>query len=587
MEKIYLPALVATLAFFSPGLAGASRLAPHVKGEMLVRFADQAVLSTQVWTEALSAIEAQDVGALSVDMPGLHKVILAEGMDLETAIARVSTVDGVQYAQPNYIYTIKAVVDPTDKNFKDQWALKNTGQRFGFGKEDLPGLKGFDIKAQEAWEAAGGADKAANVVVAVIDTGVDFTHSDLNGNIWKNAAENGAWTPANAEEARSATIPGCRDKSCNGVDDDSNGFKDDYIGWNWAIDRPGVIAKGTNNPRDLHGHGTHVSGVIGSLHNGKGTVGINSKVQIMALRFLNKEGSGTDEGAILAINYASKMGADLINASWGGGGESPALNEAVQASTKAGTLFVAAAGNSSMNNDYSDNWPANFAGVLSVAASDPTGKLAFFSNTGKRTVHIVAPGHVIMSTITAGKYAAMSGTSMATPQVVGVAALVLGVDPSLKGKPAALRARLINTSDIQLKFINRVSGNGHLNAYNAVKNIVPAGHQRPDASRNFGAIRLNPLESAHPYANEVTNEQTVSSPGAKWLRIKFGRYSMETNKDFVAVYDGQGNLYDMVTGLGRDGYTVPIKGDTAKLVFQSDRSVRGWGFEITGYETIE
>ena len=262
------------------------------------------------------------------------------------------------------------------------------------------------IDAQNAWTITTGS---ASVVVAIIDTGVDYNHVDLDANIWTNPGE----------------IPG------NGIDDDGNGFVDDIHGYDFVND--------DGNPMDDNGHGTHVAGTIAAEgNNATGVTGVTWSTSIMALKFLAANGSGYLSDAVEAINYATMMrtrygvNVRVENNSWGGGGFSSAMQAAIQASNDAGILFVAAAGNSGTNNDAVAQYPANYdsPNVISVAATTQNGQLASFSCYGATTVDIAAPGVSILSTTPNNTYSTYSGTSMATPHVSAVAALAWAVNPT-------------------------------------------------------------------------------------------------------------------------------------------------------------
>ncbi|MBT5850244.1 MAG: S8 family serine peptidase [Acidimicrobiaceae bacterium] len=266
---------------------------------------------------------------------------------------------------------------------------------------DLWGL--FDthgINAVDAWQASADAQQ---VVVAVIDSGVDTSHPDLAGRIWINPGE----------------IAG------NGIDDDNNGYVDDIHGWDFVEDDA--------VPNDDNGHGTHVAGTIAAVRdNGVGIAGVADNARIMALRFLNAGGSGYTSDALAALEYAVDNGAPISNNSWGGGGYSNAMASMLGA-VAGSHLFVAAAGNSGQNIDTSPQYPAAYPqdNILSVAAHDSSGQLAYFSNYGVNSVDISAPGVSILSSVPGTGYSSFNGTSMASPHAAGVAALVLGSDPSL------------------------------------------------------------------------------------------------------------------------------------------------------------
>lgn len=290
--------------------------------------------------------------------------------------------------------TVRTTLTPSDPSFSAQWWL-----------EDNLSMTDHDIDASAAWDVSTGSDE---VVVAVLDTGIDHNHSDLAANIWTNPLE----------------IPG------NGVDDDQNGYIDDIHGAN-TITQSG-------NSADDNGHGTHVAGIIGARgSNGVGGSGVNWQVKIVALKFLGSGGSGTVFDAVQAIDYAialKQRGVNIValNNSWDGANYSQSLSDAIQRARDAGMLFLVAAGNDGANNDQVSNYPANYThdNVITVASTDKQGHLSFFSNHGSH-VHIAAPGEAIYSTTPGNHYALFSGTSMATPVVTGAAALLKAIHPEL------------------------------------------------------------------------------------------------------------------------------------------------------------
>jgi subtilisin family serine protease len=279
------------------------------------------------------------------------------------ALASLKANPDVLYAEPNQQYRAAALPAPNDPLYGQLWGLHNTGQTVG----GWQGAADVDIDAPEAWTATQGR---AGVVVGVIDSGIDLTHPDLAQRIWTNPGE----------------IAG------NGIDDDANGYVDDVHGWDfWAQD---------NDPSDENGHGTHVAGTIaGTANNGVGVAGVAPGVTIMPLRFLGPDGSGDLAGALEAISYATAQGAPILNNSWGGGGYSEPLRDAIAAS---GTAFITAAGNEGRNLDQEGeaaDYPGSYTlpNILNVAAVDNEGYLAPFSNYGTRSVDVAAPGYDILS----------------------------------------------------------------------------------------------------------------------------------------------------------------------------------------------
>ncbi|MGQ9896851.1 MAG: S8 family serine peptidase [Acidobacteriota bacterium] len=347
----------------------------------------------------------------------------------------------VEYVEPNYVYRI-GDVRPDDPSFAEQWGHLNEGQPIKGGR---PGIPGVDAAITAAWDVTTGSRE---VVVAVIDTGVDYTHEDLTDNMWVNSRE----------------IPN------NGIDDDGNGIVDDYYGYN---------AVGNNgDPRDDNGHGTHCAGVIGAKgDNGTGIAGINWDVRLMALKFLDANGRGTLNDALECIDYAVAMKQRGVNVrvlsnSWGGGGYSRALEDAIRIANANNILFVAAAGNSGTDNDRIPHYPAsyNVPNVISVAALAPNDKLAAFSCYGKKTVHLAAPGVDVYSTVPVtvfGQgYKHFSGTSMATPYVAGAAALILAHKPTLS--VTALKAQLLGAVTPVPALEGQLATGGRLNVARAL-----------------------------------------------------------------------------------------------------------------------
>lgn len=346
---------------------------------------------------------------------GQYKVKLAEYTSAETAVAFLAQQKNVQFAQLDYKLKIENL--PNDPSLNNQWGLNNTGQAGGTANDD--------IRAVEAWNTNTGSGK---MVVAVIDSGIDYNHPDLAGNLWKNPKETNK----------------------NGKDDDRNGYTDDVYGWNFVNNSANVM--------DDNGHGTHVAGIIGAVgDNGIGVTGVNWDIQIMTLKFLDKDGSGYMSNAVKAVNYAVANGAKVINNSYAGGGSDPAMQSAINAARAKGVIYVAAAGNDGSNNDADPVYPANYSGdnVVTVAASDRNDKLASFSNYGKNTVEIAAPGQSIYSTLPGNKYGYYSGTSMAAPFVTGAMALVWDANPTWTYKQVI--DAVLKTADVEPGLTGKVA----------------------------------------------------------------------------------------------------------------------------------
>jgi len=521
--------------------AGAPKI-ESVPGEYVVRLKSNVMMSMdkQTLSNALGAYVKSTIPT--------QNIVVVKKAVVETessVIASLKANPMVDVAEPNLIYHINRL--PDDPLLGNLWGMKNIGQKDSQGKVGVPGV---DIGMEQAWDVETGSDK---MVVAVIDTGVDFTHPDLQANLWTNEAE------ANGQP---------------GVDDDGNGVIDDIHGYN-AI-------TGTGDAHDDQGHGSHCSGTIGAKGNdGKGIVGVNWDVKIMAVKFLSAQGSGTLEDAVKAIDYANRMGAKVMSNSWGGGGFSQTLLDVIKQSNEKGAIFIAAAGNDNNNNDTRPSYPATYdvPNIISVAAIDNQGARASFSSYGKKTVHVGAPGVNVYSS-TGGAYDSWSGTSMATPHVSGIAALVWSHEPSLTN--LQLKERILTTARPIAGLKGKVSTGGLVNAYNALTNTRP----EPDANdpANWRALPLaQPVASASPYAKNTnqTFEINVDAAADAQIAVYFEKFDTEASYDTVQIYDSTGTLVQTLSGANDDTFSAPIKGNYAKIVFKSDGSVEKTGWTIT------
>jgi subtilisin family serine protease len=329
-----------------------------------------------------------------------------EGRSVEQALRDLNNRPDVEYAERDYLFHLTGFTD--EPRFDELWGLHNTGQTIN----GIPGVPDVDVNGPEASAITQGDP---NLVVAVIDTGADFSHPDLAGRAWTNPGE----------------TPG------NGVDDDGNGFVDDVNGADF-VNKDG-------NPFDDHDHGTHVSGTIAASVNDQGVVGVAPNVKIMALKIFDAFGNPAPTSEIIkAIQYAKSEGAKISNNSWGGGPFSQALKDGIEASD---SLFVAAAGNFDQDNDVNPFYPASYtsANILSVAANDNLGNKAWFSHFGATSVDISAPGVDILSSVPGNQFEYFNGTSMASPHAAGVAALSASVDPALLSDPVALKGHVMDT----------------------------------------------------------------------------------------------------------------------------------------------
>jgi subtilisin family serine protease len=471
--------LFAALGASSLAVADAGRPV-FVPGELIVQF------NTGVGPEARRAVLAA-AGLRTVrellGTKALH-VRLPSGADT-LAVARVLRKRSeVRYAEPNYFRYLDAV--PNDPRFGEMYGLDNNGQ--------TGGVPDADIDAPEAWDIATGSD---DVVVAVLDSGLDLAHPDLVDNLYTNPGE----------------VAG------NGIDDDANGFVDDVHGWDFRQD--------DNDPSDpttlCVSHGTHTAGTVGAVgNNGIGVTGVAQQVRIMPLRVFYPVlllCSAQDADIIDAIGYMALMRVPISNNSWGGASPSQALQDAI---SRTRMLFVVSAGNDGSNNDTTPSYPASFTlgNILAVAATTDTDGLASYSNYGVQSVDLAAPGSDILSTIREGAYGLLSGTSMSSPHVAGAAAVLLGHDPTLTAYE--LRNRLIRGVDA--KGLPVASG-GRLNLHKSL--TLPASPVTIDVVavgstvvNPGGTIVVNATATNHAGTSQtVTGTLRTWTPGGKEVSI--------------------------------------------------------------------
>ncbi len=445
--------LVLTVAAADP--PGASAASPEdsraVDGSLAHDSAHPGFVNTQErWFAADRVLVAPAPGSAPEDLRQIHRSVGAQverilpgtrvrevrlpaGLDVEQAVRTYQRSPAVAYAEPDFLVRTSSE-QPNDPGFSALYGLHNTGQ--------TGGTPDADIDAFEAWGVTKGT---RNTLVAVVDTGVDINHPDLSENIWTNSGE----------------LPG------NGVDDDDNGYVDDVHGWDFHNDDNTVYDGAWDD------HGTHVAGTIGAAGgNGIGVTGVTWRTRLMPVKFLGPDG-GYISDAIAALDYAVANGAVISNNSWGGGGYSQALKDAIEHAGSHGHLFVAAAGNGGADGTGDDNdttpaFPASYTStnLVAVAATDHAGKLAPFSNYGRASVDLAAPGVGVLSTLPANAYGRYSGTSMATPHVSGAAALLLSAEPALSH--SRLKRRLLATVDHTKGLRASTASGGRLNLARAL-----------------------------------------------------------------------------------------------------------------------
>jgi subtilisin family serine protease len=468
--------------------------------------------------------------------PGVNKEQQAE--DLQARMDVLKQSGFFQYVEPNFIRRISK--DAEDPAYVDGrlWGLKNTGESGG--------VENADIDADLAWDITTGSK---DVLVAVIDTGIRYTHQELVANMWVNSGE----------------IPG------NGLDDDFNGWVDDIYGINAVND--------TGDPLDVEDHGTAVASIIGASADDKDVVGVAWEVQLMACKALGPFG-GQDSDLIESIEYAVRMGAHIINASWGGGSYGQGLFDAIALAQENGVLFVAAAGNDGLNNDIFTHFPSNYEidNIISVAASDRYDLLGDFSNYGVTSVDIAAPGseiHVAGSGDEAGNigtgtgsttvapdedYDILDGTSFAAPYVSGVAALIKSVFPD--SQAAELKERILSSAVKSSAFLSKVATGGRLNAWNALQ-VEPDGTLEASVTPPSQSVLLT--GSAQPVFVRVTDligipDATVTATSPDGTVTTFANDGAAPDiKAGDAIYSANINLpgntgeYDMVVRVEAEG----------------------------------
>ena len=467
----------------------------------VVRLSSQALTGVSTLADATRLIDPAGNGLQILSGLGLPGLMLVQGTNAASNLqSYLAGNRALAYFQADQKVTTNSVF-PNDPNFGRLYGLNNVSQ--------TGGMFDADIDAPEAWDISTGS---RNTVVSVIDTGVDLAHRDLYQNIWINQGEipqeirsrvndsdrDGRFTfidlnaPTNASFVFDGNRNGYIDaldlladtRWANGTDNEGDGFVDDLFGWDFV--------NNDNNPMDDQSHGTHVAGTIGaSGGNGVGVVGVNWQVSIMPLKFLSATGGGSMADAIRAVNYATMMrsqydpGIRVSSNSWGGGSYSQALLDSIDAGGAAGVLFVAAAGNSAANSDTTPAYPAAYASsaILSVASTDSSDRLSSFSNYGATSVDVGAPGSSIYSTVPGG-YDTKSGTSMATPQVSGAAALALAVNPGLS--VAQLKQAILRTADPVASLAGKIMSGGRVNAFRLLQAVGPVAPSLVLSSTSIG-----------------------------------------------------------------------------------------------------
>ncbi|MDP8202909.1 MAG: S8 family serine peptidase, partial [Candidatus Tenebribacter mawsonii] len=478
----------------------------YVKGEILIKFKSipsnkKAVVAAK--QQLISKYKSKVVKQWRTGAEHWKVDTLLPGYNLIKIIDSLNTNPYVEYAEPNYI--LRADIIPNDPSFGDQWALNNTGQN--------DGTPDADIDAPESWDITTGD---TNIVVGVIDSGIDYEHEDLEDNIWTNWDE----------------IPD------NGIDDDNNGYIDDIHGWDFY--------NNDDDPMDDFGHGTHVAGTIGAVsNNGIGVTGVAWDVRMMALKFLGSDGSGPTSGAVSAIIYGTANGVKLTNNSWGGGEYSQTLYDAIASADTAGILFIASAGNDAKDNDANPTYPScyDLENIISIASTDRNDSLSTFSNWGLSTVDIAAPGSSILSTEPNNQYGYKSGTSMAAPNVSGGIVLAWAQFPGFSSHQ--IIHQILGGSDQKENLDGLMNSGSRLNIYNAVvdTNIsIKVNHREIE----FGALLLgNQSEENEILISNMQDDQILIDSIICDTGFLITRNSTFTN--FIPSFSINPNQVDTIT----------------------------------------
>jgi subtilisin family serine protease len=414
---------------------------PFVEGEVLVKFKDGKAAEKALKALSKGKVKkAEKIFTKMMERAGDTEgvTLLSVSTDVLEMVKELSAMAEVDFAEPNYIYT-------TDATSNDPYFTN--GSLWGMYSSSLTPSNQYGSRAAFAWN--NNKTGSSSVIVGIIDEGYMTTHADLSANAWVNPYE-----------------------TVNGRDDDGNGYVDDVNGWDFAGNNASVY-DGTSDD-----HGTHVAGTIGARGgNSVGVAGVCWNVKMIGLKFLGS-GGGSSSNAIRAIDYLTDLktrhGLNIVasNNSWGGGGYSQALRDAIERANAAGILFVAAAGNGGSdgvgdNNDVTANYPSNYtnANVIAVAAITSTGAKSGFSNYGATTVDIAAPGSGIWSTVpgsgNTSSYASYNGTSMATPHVTGAVALYKSINPSATA--SQIKSAILNTATATSSMSGRCVTGGRLN----------------------------------------------------------------------------------------------------------------------------
>ena len=500
-------------------------------------------------------------------------------------LKRVNTDTTLDISSPSYLPHW-----PEDDYFFYQYGLINIGQSAPFG---LPGKPKADMGILKSWVTLN-AKGSEDIVVALIDSGIDYTHPELRDSMWVNEKE--------------AKKNGGQDGVNDDADEEINHkhkYTDDVHGFNFLPEANGderwYGSIGHPDPMDDGWHGTHCAGSIAAADNGVGIIGVAPKVKLMALKAFSGRGGGNTSAISLAILYAVDKGAHVISASFGGSFKSEVILEAIKYAQDKGVLFVAASGNRADNNDVNPSYPSDYIedldgapieNILSVGATDNQDNLANFSNYGSQSVHVMAPGVNIISTTPVARspkfpYMIASGTSMSTPYVAGIAALVMSYNPDFKRQPKLLRDLLIHTSDKKLSLMGKSLSNGRVNAYRA----LTMGTDFEVAKPSWETRSENINETGY-YEELVDIQYPIEVEGATAIKVHFNRVEIDEPYDSIYLYDKDYRFISNVEVASfdaasyRDYWSPVILGDKVYVRYVNSRLVKvSFGLELFSSES--
>ena len=531
------------LFFFTLSFAGgpqgnisvSTAIPEYAPGEVLVRFTNQSEVSSIPLFDRLKAL----LGENTFTKKSFHHFpvmfLKSNQYTTEELINKMQTLSNVESVEPNYVRHIMGT--PNDTLYDNLWGLNNTGQDHG--------TVDADIDAPEAWELQTGSH---SVVVAVVDTGIDYTHPDLQANMW---------------DGRDYNIP--------------------HHGWDFASDASG---NDDNDPKPDEGndhllHGTHVAGTIGATaNNRRGVVGVSQQVSLLAVKVFRPNGYGYDSDILEGMDFISNLidqGVNIvaINASYGGGGYSQTMKDTIQDLGNKGVVFCAAAGNATNDNDDTPSYPAsyNVDNIIAVAATDRNDQLASFSSYGATSVDIAAPGVAITSTVPGNRYATWNGTSMATPHVAGAVALLAANTPT--SSVSERINTLLSSVDVIPSLDGKVATGGRLNINNAL--ILDNNGETPEPTPTPEPSDVTTWTTGH-YSNNTDVSQVLSIANASSLTVTVSGET-ERRYDYLYIYDENGDQVARFDGNINETLTVQGSSITARLV--SDGSITKSGVTVT------